>query len=80
MDIAAVVLRDDDNNITVRTLSQAVSVPKEFVDEACRVTAEDYELRSTGFSSTVGLVLSNIGLPPPSPPSTNACTVSDYHS
>lgn len=57
MDIAALVLRDDENDITVRILSQAVNVPKEFVDEARRATPEDYGLRSTGFATTVGEII-----------------------
>lgn len=54
MDVAVLVLRDDENNITVETVSQAVPAPIEHVRAAMAATPADYALRETGWAVTVG--------------------------
>ena len=52
-----VVLRDDNNDIELHTLSQAVFVEKGFIEKARAATPADYEHITTGFKSTIGEII-----------------------
>ena len=54
MDVAVVVLRDDANDISVHTVSQAVPVPLALVEKARSATPSDFPYKSSGFSVTIG--------------------------
>ena len=53
-DIGCVALDDPQNQIRLETYSQAVSVPKYYVEMAKKETTSSYHLKSTGYEVTAG--------------------------
>lgn len=56
-DIGCVIVEDPVHGIHLETFTQATPIPLEFVQQAQSLTPQDYNLRWSGFSVTVGEVL-----------------------
>lgn len=56
-ELSFIQLYDVSNNINLEIFTQAVSIPLEIITHLRAETSPDYELKATGFSTTIGNVL-----------------------